>query len=359
MVKSLVYGPILERDARIYLNGDTSSDIPDTLEIMAHLNDYIIGQEDVKKALAVAAVRHMHTVKYNHEIRLKETRDYFLPAIYNYLREDDHEYNFELKKQNIMIIGPSGTGKTLTISKLAEFMGVPYYIADATSLTAAGYVGESVDTILEGLMKNSSTLEEAQKGIIFIDEVDKICASSDSDRRDVGGLEVQHALLKLIEGGIVNVGGDSTGPMSKATPFDTSDVLFIFGGAFTALREILNKKSEKTPIGFGTEAKKKHLKITVKDLIAAGMSTEFMGRISTVVETKDLTKDQLRAIMTEPKDAILKQYRVIFKLMGKKWDTKGEKKLIDKVVDRAILTKTGARGINTIMEEELRNKLYE
>lgn len=185
----------------------------------------------------------------------------------------------------------------------------------------------------------------------------------DSDRRDIGGVEVQNALLKLVEGGVINVDKQSNGlghpGETGSIPFNTDSVLFIFGGAFTDLRESLDKKANKTPIGFTNESSKKHLKITIKDLIKFGMTTEFMGRISTVVETKLLNKKELRQILLEPKDAILKQYKVIFKLMGKKWDTKGEKKLINTVIDRSIKTKTGARGLATILEEELREKLYD
>lgn len=362
--KLQTYGPICHEEVANLFPNEFSSVIPDTWEIVSYLNDFVIGQEDVKKALAVAAVRHLYTVNFNMEIKERKTPFGDRPSIYNYISAyADLDYNYPLKKQNLMVIGPSGTGKTLAISKLAEFLDIPYYVADATSLTAAGYVGESVDSILAGLIKKCDmNVDNAEKGLIFIDEVDKIISSPGDGRRDVGGTEVQHALLKLVEGGTVSVSIRENGlghqGQDGSIPVNTDNILFVFGGAFTNLRESLNKKSEKAPIGFGTEPKNKFLKITTKDLIDGGMTTEFMGRIGAVVETKPLKDKELIQIMTEPKDSLIRQYRTLFQLMGREWDYRGEKKLIKRVVERAKATKTGARGLATILEEELREKLY-
>jgi len=365
-----VYGPLYKDDfekqiLNNYYEEYAPNDIPEPSEIKAYLDDFIIGQDEVKMAISVTAVRHLYVSKFNLELSLdKQIKNYFTD-IYTILdSNNDFNYQYPIKKQNLMIIGASGTGKTLCVSKLAEYLQIPYYVADATSLTAAGYVGENVDYMLAGLLKAAkNNLSLAERGIIFIDEIDKI-VRKEEERRDVGGLEVQHALLKLIEGGIVRVDMRDAGvykgqAKESSFPFDTSNVLFIFGGAFTDLREFLNKKSKRFKMGIGSISERKHFKITIKDLLGAGLTPEFLGRLNTIIETKELTKKDLKKIMVQPKDSLISQYKVIFKLMGKEWKINNEEKLIDKVVKRAVLLKIGARGLATVMEEELRDKLYE
>lgn len=341
-------------------------DIPTPSEIMKYLNKYVIKQNEVKKALAVTAVKHLHINKYNSQITNYEEFSKEAPDLYTFLLKEKVEKVHKIKHQNLMIIGPSGSGKTLSITKLAEFLKVPHYIADATSLTSIGYVGDSVDSILAGLfLAADKDINKAQQGIIFIDEVDKLILKNTSGHRDIGGLSVQNGLLRLLEGGIVNIdakeNGLTTNPASNfKIRFDTSQVLFILGGAFTDVRTKLDEEVNKDKIGFKSKkvSKKTKVKVGITDLIEGGMTPEFIGRVGSIVETEALTKIDLKNILLKPEDSLMKQYKIIFELMKIDWEQIDKDKLINKVVDGAIKLETGARGLNTLMEQELRNYMY-
>ncbi|MDD3265901.1 MAG: ATP-dependent Clp protease ATP-binding subunit ClpX [Burkholderiales bacterium] len=323
--------------------------IPTPKEISAELNKYVIGQEQAKKVLSVAVYNHFHRV------RDKKTED----------------NDVELAKSNILLIGPTGSGKTLLAQTLARFLDVPFAIADATTLTEAGYVGDDVENVLTRLLQNCDyDVEKAKHGIIYIDEIDKISRRSEnpSITRDVSGEGVQQSLLKLIEGTVSNVPpqGGRKHPGKDMLQLDTSDILFICGGAFDGLEKIIQMRSEKSGIGFGASVSSKtdslnkdyFLKDTEpSDLVKFGLIPEFIGRLPVHAILKELDEDAMVEILSKPKNALIKQYQKLF--------AKNNAELIFEddalyaVAKLAKVRKTGARGLRSIMENLLLNTMYE